>query len=141
MKYSGALICLLLISNVIESNTLAIGDKPVGFASVSKPSNTIEVSTKADLIKYAKTGGYIIYVKQTIDVSEGYRPSSAGGTTSKLDSLVKTCTSSKYSSYTAFRDAYAKGCSTSTNDKSYQSIYDCFNLFFEKEKLSGRRHL
>ena len=121
MKYSGALICILLLSNVIESYSLAIGDKPIGFASVSKPGNTIEVSTKSDLVNYAKKGGYVIYVKSTIDVSEGYRPNSAGGTTSKLDSLVKSCTSSKYSSYTAFRDAYAKGCSTSTDDKSSSS--------------------
>ena len=56
-----------------------------------------------------------------IDMSDGYIPTTAGGTTSKLDALVKSNTSSKYTSYTTFRDAYAKGCSTSTDDKSSSS--------------------
>ena len=101
--------------------SLSINDKPVGFASVSKPSGTVTVSSRSDFINYAKKGGYIIYVNGMIDLSDGYLPSSAGGSTSKLDSIVKSNTSSKYSSYSSFVTAYAKGCSTSTDDKSSSS--------------------
>ena len=101
--------------------SLSINDKPVGFASVSKPGSTVTVSSRSDFINYAKKGGYIIYVNGMIDLSDGYLPSSAGGSTSKLDSLVKSNTSSKYSSYSSFVTAYAKGCSTSTDDKSSSS--------------------
>ncbi|MBR4323691.1 pectinesterase family protein [Treponema sp.] len=104
-----------------SGSSLSINDKPVGFASVSKPSNTVTVSSRSDFINYAKKGGYIIYVNGMIDLSDGYLPSSAGGSTSKLDSLVKSNTSSKYSSYSSFVTAYAKGCSTSTDDKSSSS--------------------
>ncbi len=104
-----------------SGSSLSINDKPVGFASVSKPGSTVTVSNRSDFINYAKKGGYIIYVNGMIDLSDGYLPSSAGGSTSKLDSLVKSNTSSKYSSYSSFVTAYAKGCSTSTDDKSSSS--------------------
>ena len=117
MRFSGILISLLLISNVF-TGSISLNDQPIGFASVSKPSKTVTVSTKSDFVKYVKAGGYIVYVKGSIDISEGYRPTSAGGTTTKLDNLVQSCTSSQYTSYTALRDAYAKSCSTSTNDKN-----------------------
>ncbi|MBR4599934.1 MAG: hypothetical protein IKO39_07790, partial [Treponema sp.] len=104
-----------------SGSSLSINDKPVGYASVSKPGSTVTVSNRSDFINYAKKGGYIIYVNGMIDLSDGYLPSSAGGSTSKLDSLVKSNTSSKYSSYSSFVTAYAKGCSTSTDDKSSSS--------------------
>ena len=142
MKFSGLLLLSLVITQTI-CGSISLSDKPVGFASVSKPSKSVTVTTKSDLVKYAKTGGYLIYVKGSIDVSEGYRPTSAGGTTSKLESLVKSCTSSKYSSYTALRDAYAKACSTSTNDKSSSSastigklIWNCNSAYQSIIKLN-----
>lgn len=104
-----------------SSSVISSSDKPVGYASITKPSNSVTVSTKSDLVNYAKKGGYVIYVNGMIDMSEGYLPSSAGGATSKLDALVKSSTSGKYTSYATFRDAYAKGCSASTNDKSSSS--------------------
>ena len=133
MKFSGIFLSLLLISNVF-AGSISISDKPVGFASVTKPSKTVTVTSKSDFVKYAKTGGYIIYVKGSIDISEGYRPTSAGGTTSKLDSLVKSCTSSKYSSYITLRDSYAKACSTSTNDKSSSSASSIGKLIWNCNK-------
>ena len=108
-------------SSSSSGSSLSINDTPVGYASVSKPSSTVTVSNRSDFINYAKKGGYIIYVSGMIDLSDGYMPSSAGGSTSKLDSLVKSNTSSKYSSYSSFVTAYAKGCSTSTDDKSSSS--------------------
>ena len=56
-----------------------------------------------------------------IDLSNGYLPSTAGGSTSGLDSIVKEQTSSKYTSYSDFVTAYAKSCSTSTDDSSSSS--------------------
>ena len=139
MKYSGILICLLIFSNVIETfaGSISLNDTPVGFASVTKPSKTVTVSTKSDLYKYAKSGGYIIYVNGAIDASEGYRPSSAGGTTSNLDSLVKTYTSSKYTSYTTLRDDYAKACSTSTDDSSSSSASTIGKLIWKCNDAYG----
>ncbi|MBR6913091.1 MAG: polysaccharide lyase family 1 protein, partial [Treponema sp.] len=104
-----------------SSSSLSISDTPVGYASVTKPSNSVTVSTRSDFITYAKKGGYIIYVNGMIDLSDGYMPSTAGGSTSGLNSIVKEQTSSKYTSYSDFVTAYAKGCSTSTNDKSSSS--------------------
>ena len=142
MKFSGLLLLSLVITQTI-CGSISLSDKPVGFASVTKPSKSVTVTTKSDLVKYAKAGGYLIYVKGSIDVSEGYRPTSAGGTTSKLESLVKSCTSSKYSSYTTLRDAYAKACSTSTNDKSSSSastigklIWNCNSAYQNIIKLN-----
>ena len=73
MKFSGILVALLLFSNVF-AGSISLNDKPVGFASVTKPSKTVTVSTKSDLFKYAAAGGYIVYVKGAIDASDGYRP-------------------------------------------------------------------
>lgn len=104
-----------------SGSSISINDSPVGYASVSKPSSTVTVSSRSDFINYAKKGGYIIYVNGMIDLSNGNLPSSAGGSTSGLDSIVKSATSGKYTSYSAFKTAYAKGCSTSTDDKSSSS--------------------
>lgn len=108
-------------SGSTTSSTISLNDKPVGYASVSKPSSTVTVSNRSDFINYAKKGGYIIYVNGMIDISNGYLPSSGGAGTTGLNNIVKEQTSGKYTSYTTFRDAYAKACSTSTNDKSSSS--------------------
>ncbi|MBQ0051363.1 MAG: hypothetical protein KBT11_04785 [Treponema sp.] len=126
------------------SGKISINDTPVGFASISKPSSTVTVSNKTDLVNYAKKGGYIIYVNGMIDMSEGMIPSSAGGSTSALDSLVKSATSGKYSSYSSFKAAYAKACSASTNDKSSSSpqsslgslLWACNTAYGNKIKLN-----
>lgn len=104
-----------------SSGAISVNDKPVGYASITKPSSTVTVSNRSDLVTYAKKGGYVIYVNGMIDMSDGMLPTTAGGSTSKLDALVKTNTSGKYSTYASFRDAYAKGCSASTDDKSSSS--------------------
>lgn len=104
-------------------NVIKASDVPEGFASidVSKFANVKEVSTKSDLVSYAKKGGYLIYVTKDIDMTEGMLPTTPGGTTSALDSFVKTNTSSKYSTYESFKTAYAKSCSSTTDDKSSSS--------------------
>lgn len=96
-------------------------DKPVmGFATkgtsyITGGKYTI-VTTKSQLVSALKTGG-LIYVKGTIDLSEGMLPKSAGGSTSALDKLV-TSTISKYSSYNDFKTKYAASCSKTTDHKS-----------------------
>lgn len=125
-------------SSSSSGSSISISDKPVGYASVTKPSSTVTVSNRSDFITYAKKGGYLIYVNGMIDLSNGYMPSSAGGTTSKLDSLVKSSTSSKYSSYSALVSAYAKACSTSTNDKSSSSASTIGKLIWACNEAYGK---
>ncbi|WP_443740830.1 pectate lyase family protein [Treponema berlinense] len=104
-------------------NVIKASDVPEGFASidVSKFATVREVSTKAELVSYAKKGGHLIYITKDIDMTEGMLPTTPGGTTSALDSFVKTNTSSKYSTYESFKTAYAKSCSSTTEDKSSSS--------------------
>lgn len=109
------------------TKNISASDTPVGYAEIDTSkfgasSDKIKtVTTKTDLVSYAKKGGYLIYVSGMIDMSDGMLPSTAGGTTTKLDSFVARNTSNSYTSYTAFRDEYAKLCSSSTNDKSSSS--------------------
>ena len=105
-----------------NTSSFKASDKPIGFASIDAASNfggygksEYTVSSASEFKKYAKAGNCVIYIKGTIDLSEGLLPSSAGGSTSALDSLVKS--NSSYSSYSAFKEAYAKQCSTTTNDR------------------------
>lgn len=115
----------------VINSSISASDTPVGYAEIdtSKFANTITVSTKSALVKYAKAGGYLIYVNGMIDMSDGMLPSTAGGTTTELDSFVKTTTSNAYETYTDFRDAYAKSCSDTTEDgnsdsTTKSSLYD-----------------
>ncbi|WP_406035068.1 polysaccharide lyase family 1 protein [Treponema saccharophilum] len=95
---------------------LSLTDKPVGYASITPQTGTgATVTTKTELVNALKNGG-LIYVSGTIDVSEGCLPSEAGGTTPQLDAFVAA--NSDFSTYTAFKTAYAGACSSSTNDKS-----------------------
>lgn len=109
------------------TKNISASDTPVGYAAIDTSrfgasSDKIKtVTTKADLVNYAREGGYLIYVSGMIDMSDGMLPSTAGGTTTKLDSFVATNTSNSYTSYTTFRDAYATLCSSSTDDKSSSS--------------------
>lgn len=99
--------------------TLSLTDTPVGYASITPQTGTgTTVTTKTELVNALKKGG-LIYVSGTIDVSEGCLPSEAGGTTTQLDAFVAA--NSDYSTYTAFKTAYAGACSSSTNDKSSDS--------------------
>lgn len=128
-------------------NVISVSDIPVGYASIdtSKFANSVTVSAKTDLVKYAKKGGYVIYVKGMIDMSDGMLPSTAGGSTEKLDSFVAENTSKSYTSYTAFRDTYAKACSATTEDgdkdsSTKSSLYDTLwalnKAYGDKIKLS-----
>ena len=112
--------------------TLSLTDTPVGYASITpQTKNGTTVTTKTELVNALENGG-LIYVSGTIDMSEGCLPTTAGGTTDELDAFVKAQTTSLknsdsskypnvYTTYTAFRNAYAALCSSSTDDKSSSS--------------------
>lgn len=112
--------------------TISASDTPVGYASITpQTSNATTVTTKAELINAVKNGG-LIYVSGTIDMSSGCLPSEAGGRTDELDAFVSTKTASLnssdsskypnvYSTYAAFRDAYAGLCESTTDDGSSSS--------------------
>ncbi len=108
-------------SSADSSLYIKISDTPTGYASITTPSKSITVSNRSDFIKYATEGEYIVYVDGMIDLSNGYLPESAGGSNTNLDSLVNSNTSGAYTTYDSFKEAYAKSCITSTNDKSSSS--------------------
>jgi len=95
---------------------------PVGFANVTKDyENTYTVSTKEQLIEALKKEKTLIYVNCMIDLSDGLIPNDDGSITDKLDAFVKTNTSSSFTSYSSFKEAYSSNCASTTNDKSSSS--------------------
>ena len=115
-----------------SANSISASDTPTGYATITPQTGSgTTVTTKADLLSAISNGG-LIYVSGTIDMSEGCLPTTAGGTTDELDAFVKAQTTSLknsdsskypnvYTTYTAFRNAYAALCSSSTDDKSSSS--------------------
>ncbi len=105
-------------SNLNNSKTIKLTDSPVGFAAVTAQTGTgTTVSTRADFLAAVKKGG-LIYVKGTIDMSDGMLPDKAGGSTSALDSFVAEKSKGKFKNYADFKEKYAASCSSSTDDKS-----------------------
>ncbi|MDE6706387.1 MAG: Ig-like domain-containing protein [Treponemataceae bacterium] len=108
----------------IAKGSIALTDLPLGYASLGKSYATTggtEVATK-DALRAAIAKGGVIVVTAMIDMSDGMLPAAGGkstDSTSALDAFVKE--NSDYSSYKALREAYATGCSTSTDDKSSSS--------------------
>lgn len=103
-----------------DTLTISFKDVPTGYAGVSYTAGTYTtktVTTRDDLITYAKKGNYFIIVDGMIDMSDGLLPSAGGGTTDELDAFVKENTSSAYLTYEDYVKAYAAACSTSTDDK------------------------
>lgn len=90
---------------VRNSGYISASDTPVGYAAIdtSKFAATVTVATKTDLVKYAKAGGYLIYVNGDIDMSEGKIPSAGSkstDSTSAMDSFVAA--NSSYPTYSAW---------------------------------------
>ncbi|MBR6914397.1 MAG: polysaccharide lyase family 1 protein, partial [Treponema sp.] len=115
-----------------SANSISASDTPTGYATITPQTGSgTTVTTKAELLSAISNGG-LIYVSGTIDMSDGCLPTTAGGTTDELDAFVKKQTTSLknsdsskypnvYTTYTAFRNAYAALCSSSTDDKSSSS--------------------
>ena len=127
--------CVVTVTSSMTTKTISLTDTPVGYASLGTSYVTsgtaTTVTTRAELIAAVKNGGVII-INGMIDMSDGMMPTTAGGSTTKLDAFVKTKTTSLNSSnsstypqvfetYKAFADAYANLCSSSTDDKSKTS--------------------
>lgn len=111
---------------VSDADMIKASDTPVGFAASGYTpitSNVTTVSSRAELISAVSNGG-LIYINGMIDMTDGdygtMLPTSEGGTTAGLDSFVNA-KASAYSTYTAFKTAYAVACSKTTNDKSSSS--------------------
>lgn len=115
----------LAVSGIFAASAksaISLNDKPVGFAAVKAQTGAgVTVTSRAELFSAVAKGG-LIYVKGTIDVSDGCLPGEAGGSTAALDAFVKSNTSGKFSTYADFQTAYAASCSSSTNDKSSSSV-------------------
>lgn len=116
--------------SVTDSSTsyLSYTDSPSGFASYNDSScfnnyssyTTVTVSTHSALKTYAAKGGYIIYVSGMIDLSDGMIPTAYDGTTDTLNSFISS-TNGTYTSYSAWRTAYAAQCATTTDDETENS--------------------
>lgn len=122
-------------SKVICITSISLSDRPLGFASLgidmSKMAETVEVSSSSALKDYAKKGGYIIYVKGEIDMSEGMLPaegSKSTDSTDKLDAFIadfyKT-SDTKYTSYSQWMKEKTNVPSGEDNypDKSLSNKY------------------
>ena len=117
-----------------DTDTISASDVPTGYAGVDYTTNygstsyTEVTATNASEFKNFITSStpYIINVSGEIDLSEGYMPTTAGGTSDLLDALVlKVSTTDDtssayddYSTYAAWKAAYVAACDTSTNDKN-----------------------
>lgn len=96
-------VCIRLPDQISPS------DRPLGFASLgidmSKMTKTVEVSSSSALKSYAKKGGYIIYVKGEIDMSEGMLPaegSKSTNSTDKLDAFIADFYKNSDTKYTSY---------------------------------------
>lgn len=110
---------------------IKFSDVPTGYAGVSysatPTSYTVStVTTREELISKAKLGNQIIYVSGMIDMtndaSKSYGsllPTAGGGTSTGLDAFVAAqSTSTSYANYNAWRNAYVRACTTSTDNGS-----------------------
>lgn|GEM_PF-701017 len=116
--------------NIARADSLAITstETPSGYAGVNWTSPTYSngvkvVDNRADLLTYAKAGGYIVVVNGMIDMTTGYNgstmlPTTGGDTTAALDAFVYAESSGTYTNYAAWKAAYAAACTTTTEDSS-----------------------
>ena len=112
---------------VKTSAKIGLQDIPTGYAGVDfesfyNASKVVTVSTKSDLVNYARQGGYTILIDGMIDLSEGMLPSSGGASNSALDAFVSS--NSSYSTYSAYNTAMTSSISKSADwSNSLNSAY------------------
>lgn len=94
------------IFGINPSEEILVSDKALGFAGLgvdmSKMVNKVIVSTGSELKQYARKGGYLIFVKGNIDMSEGMLPAEGSvmdgsRATDKMNAFVAS--KSEYSTY------------------------------------------
>ena len=102
------------ITEKIRATDIPTGYAGVGFTSFYDSNKVVTVSTKSDLVSYAKKGGYTIYVDGMIDMSEGMLPSGkSGNSTTALDAFVAS--NSAYSTYSEYNSAKLSSVSESAD--------------------------
>ena len=79
-----------------QAGEIKASDSPFGYASIGaeqnfggyagKESKEVTVKDRQELVKYAKMGGYVIYVDGLIDLSEGKIPQN--GNSDGLDKFI-----------------------------------------------------
>ena len=110
---------------VSSTESVSYNDTPTGYAGVDWVSfydsgKLVTVTTKSELVNYAKQGGYTILVDGMIDLSEGMLPSgTSGNSTSALDAFVaensESATGTKYTTYSAYNSAKLSSVSESAD--------------------------
>ncbi|WP_296019443.1 hypothetical protein [uncultured Treponema sp.] len=113
---------------VETGNVIKASDTPLGFAGVNYAmpnfTNVVTVTTRKELMNAIKNENSLIYIDGMIDMSDegsGSKLPAEGASniavSSVMDSWIAKKTSSAYTTYGAWVEAYAAACSTSTDDK------------------------
>ncbi len=102
------------------SPTISLSDTPTGYAGYGSPSyyagsstitiNASDANAASTLMTYVKKGNYVIYINGMIDVTSGKLPDSWEDTGNALGSFISSYTNGTYTSWTAWRKAYAGAC-------------------------------
>lgn len=112
-----------------ENEYIRIADKAIGFANVidtSKFVNEITVSTAADLQKYSKIGGYVIYVNGVIDMSGGLLPA-VGKTSTDFGSAMDAWVAENNTTYKTYKEWFnAKSNCSSSSGQDVDSLSRAF---------------
>lgn len=116
----GALFACGAETQMIE---IKASDQPFGYASIGaapnfggyagKQSKEVTIKNRQSLIKYAKIGGYVIYVDGLIDLSEGKIPQN--GESEELDKFIRKISGDEFSSFAKFMRAYGASCLANLN--------------------------
>ena len=116
--------------NTVTSRKISLSDAPTGYATEGDPSwNTdtskiVTVTNAKDLKSYASAGGYVIYVDGMIDMTTddgtaSMLPTSASDDNANLGNFIAkhygNWSGTKYTSWSAWRTAYA-AANSSTSD-------------------------
>lgn len=102
------------ITDAIRPKDIPTGYAGENWVSFYDSEQVVTVTTKSELVEYAKKGGWTIYVSGMIDLSEGMLPSgTSGNSTSALDAFVAA--NSDYSTYSAYNSAKLSGVSESAD--------------------------
>ena len=113
-----AISALFAFGAEAQVGEIKASDSPFGYASIGaeqnfggyagKESKEVVVKDRQELVKYAKMGGYVIYVEGLIDLSEGNIPQN--GKSLGLDKFISKISSGEFSSYVKFMRAYGASC-------------------------------
>lgn len=126
VKASGGGSTAETIIGTKNGTVISKNDRPSGFATLGvntvSMTNEIEVSTAADLKYYAGKGGYVIYVTNNIDMSEGMLPPAGSTSTTSTDALDSFVAKySSYSTYAAWMEGETKNVGAGENAYAWKN--------------------